>query len=211
MPHPAESRHTRLDMVGHDRHPSIMQLGSCRSALSKGTLEGICTLVCRDQYRSVHRRMAAAQPGEYSGGIVRGIEGHDKGERRFICLKLQCGIVKMPPGGLPQKPITANEGTRKNARSAKSTALLVANLGPGIDFVAWPIRWIRTRIPAGRGLMSKMLPNFRQGAKREREIERKPQLGFTLPDDLTAVRPIVWSDHLLSDDSFAFFQLVLIG
>ena len=44
--------------------------------------------------------MAAAQPGEYSGGIVKDIEEHDKGERGFICLELQCGIIKMPPGGL---------------------------------------------------------------------------------------------------------------
>ncbi len=46
-----------------------------------------------------------------------------------------------------QKPCTAKDGTRKNARSAKSTDLLVANLGPGIDFVVWPIQWIRARIP----------------------------------------------------------------
>ncbi len=43
--------------------------------------------------------MASAQPGEYSGGIVKGIEGDDKGERGFFCVELQCGIVEMPPRG----------------------------------------------------------------------------------------------------------------
>ncbi len=40
----------------------------------------------------------------------------------------------------PIHPCTVKEGTRKNAGSAKSTDLLVADLGPGIDFVVWRIR-----------------------------------------------------------------------
>ena len=68
-------------MVGQDRNPSIMQLGSCRSALSKGTLEGICTLVCRDQYRKQQARGTPAPPGKLSEGIVQDIQGRHQGVR----------------------------------------------------------------------------------------------------------------------------------
>jgi hypothetical protein len=38
--------------------------------------------------------MTSVQPGEDIGGIVKAIEGHHKGERDFICVGFQCGIVE---------------------------------------------------------------------------------------------------------------------
>ena len=70
------------------------------SAVQHPVPMGICSIVWHDPYRSIHPRMTSARPREWSGGIVRGIEGRHTGEHGFICVGLQCGIVEREPRGL---------------------------------------------------------------------------------------------------------------
>jgi hypothetical protein len=71
-----------------------MQFRPCSTPVTMGIWEGFCTIVWHDPYGRVHPRMTSVQPGEDIGGIVKAIEGHHKGERDFICVGFQCGIVE---------------------------------------------------------------------------------------------------------------------
>jgi hypothetical protein len=63
----------------------------CGMTVTMGIWEGFCSIVWHDPYRSVHPRMTPAQPRKYSIGIVKGIDGHHKGERGFICVGSSAG------------------------------------------------------------------------------------------------------------------------
>ena len=100
MPHPGGSTQQRTYMIGRAQQVLIVQFRPCGITVSMGIYDRLCTVIWHDQYRGLQRQTTSAQPKKYSYGIVKGIEWHRKGGRRFNWVEFGCASFKIPLHGL---------------------------------------------------------------------------------------------------------------